>query len=67
MSEIKYPNITVKLIGEDGNAFAIMARVRRALADGVSYEAAQEYIECATNAGSYDEFLVVTRQTVNVI
>lgn len=28
---IKYPNIEVKLIGEDGNAFSILARVDSAL------------------------------------
>lgn len=28
---IKYPNIKVKLIGEDGNAFSILARVDSAL------------------------------------
>ncbi len=27
----KYPDITVKLVGEDGNAFAILGRVRKAL------------------------------------
>ncbi len=30
----KYPDITVKLVGEDGNAFAIIGRVRRALRHG---------------------------------
>ncbi|MFG5089087.1 hypothetical protein O8I33_07190 [Campylobacter lari] len=28
---IKYPNIKVKLVGEDGNAFSILARVDSAL------------------------------------
>ena len=28
---IKYPNITVKLTDEDGNAFAILGRVNKAL------------------------------------
>ena len=27
----KYPDVEVQLVGEDGNAFAIMARVQRAL------------------------------------
>ena len=26
----KYPNVTVKLVGEDGNAFAILGRCRAA-------------------------------------
>lgn len=29
--DVKYPKARVKLVGEDGNAFSIMARVRRAL------------------------------------
>lgn len=28
---VKYPNITVKLVGEDGNSVAIISAVRRAL------------------------------------
>lgn len=28
---MKYPNVTVNLIGKDGNTFAIMANVSRAL------------------------------------
>jgi hypothetical protein len=30
----RYPKVTVKLIGEDGNAFAIMGRVDAALKEG---------------------------------
>ncbi|HEF7114084.1 TPA: hypothetical protein SAY06_000190, partial [Campylobacter jejuni] len=28
---MKYPNVYVKLVGEDGNAFSILARVSKAL------------------------------------
>ena len=28
---VRYPDFTVRLVGEDGNAFAILGRVRRAL------------------------------------
>ena len=67
MNEPKYPQVTVKLVGQDGNAFAIMSRVRKAIADAVSYEAANDYIEEATNAASYDDFLALTMRTVNTI
>ena len=30
MSTPKYPQVKVKLVGEDGNAFAILGRVQRA-------------------------------------
>ncbi len=29
--DVKYPNIEVKLVGEDGNAFRIIGAVKRAL------------------------------------
>ena len=29
LSHVKYPDIEVRLVGEDGNAFAIMGRVTR--------------------------------------
>jgi hypothetical protein len=31
MNEVKYPNIKVKLIGKDGNAFSIIGRVAEAM------------------------------------
>jgi len=31
MNETRYPQIRVKLVGEDGNAFAILGRVTKAL------------------------------------
>lgn len=35
--EPRYPNITVKLIGEDGNAFGIIGKATRALLRGVCH------------------------------
>jgi hypothetical protein len=32
--EVKYPNVKVNLSNEDGNAFSIIARVRRGTAQG---------------------------------
>ena len=57
---------TVKLIGEDGNAYAIMGRVRSALRKaGYSEEELDKYHEEATS-GSYDHLLSVTMKWVNV-
>ena len=57
---------TVKLIGEDGNAFAIMGRVRSALRKaGYSKEEINNYYEEATS-GSYEHLLSVTTEWVNV-
>jgi hypothetical protein len=30
-TDCKYPDVTVRLVGEDGNAFAVLARVTRAM------------------------------------
>lgn len=57
---------TVKLVGEDGNAFAIMGRVTKALRKA---GADKEYIDKYTNeamSGDYDNLLVVSMNYVNV-
>lgn len=63
----KYPEVQVQLVGEDGNAFAILARVRKAMADGgVPREEIQRYVDEAT-AGSYQELLATTTRWVEVL
>ena len=56
---------TVKLIGEDGNAFSILARVRRALrrAD-YSEEQVKEFTEEATSS-DYNHLLATVTLWVN--
>ncbi len=61
----KYNDVTVKLVGENGNAFAIMGRVRKALKRAGYHEAVDEYTKDAT-AGDYDNLLQVTMEYVNV-
>lgn len=47
----------VRLVGEDGNAFAILGRVRRAMrVAGWPQEKVQEFLREAT-AGDYDHLL----------
>lgn len=67
MSEVKYPNIKVRLTGRDGNAFAIMGAVSMALrlAD-VSKEEIAEYRKEST-AGDYDNLLQVADRWVVVL
>ena len=63
---VKYPDITVRLVGEDGNAFAILGRVTRALKQaGISHEERDEYWDEATS-GDYDHLLQTTMRWVNV-
>jgi len=64
-------NVTVKLIGKDGNAFAIMGAVRGALKRNGHRDLASQYIEEATLVAEvygpdYDHLLRVTMEYVNV-
>ena len=54
---IKYPEVEVRLSGEDGNAFFIIARVAKALKGaGVSADDVQRF-RAEAMAGDYDNVL----------
>lgn len=56
---------TMKLEGEDGNAFSIMGQAIRAMQKaGVSIEIIDQYTDEATS-GDYDNLLCVTMDYVN--
>ena len=62
----KYPEIEVKLIGESGNAFAIMGKVGNALRRaGVSAEDRAAFREEAMS-GDYDNLLATAMRWVEV-
>ena len=64
--EVKYPEVEVKLVGEDGNAFAILGRVAQALRRaGVDRSEQDAYFAEATS-GDYDHLLQVTMSWVSV-
>ncbi len=65
--EVKYPEVkTVKLVGEDGNAFAILGRVMRAMKlAGLPKEVQDAYFAEATS-GDYDHLLQTTMKWVKV-
>lgn len=66
MSDPKYPNVTVQLSGEDGNAFGILGRTKRAMSRaGVSEEEQDAYYAEATS-GDYDHLLQTTMRWVDV-
>ena len=56
--------IKVKLIGEDGNAYAILGKVKQALKQEHP-ELVEEYVEKAM-AGTYDDLLITTMEYVEV-
>lgn len=62
----KYPNVKVKLVGEDGNAFFILGRVAQAMRrSGISNEEIEKFQEEATS-GDYDNLLAIVMGCVNV-
>jgi len=65
MPEPRYPEIRVKLTGKDGNAFAILGRVQRALRNaGVDRVEVKQFMMDAT-AGDYNHLLQVCLAWVN--
>lgn len=63
---VKYPNIKVKLTGRDGNAFAIMARVREEMRRAnVPAEERQAFYNEATS-GDYNNVLATCMRWVSV-
>ena len=54
---VKYPDIEVQLVGTDGNAFAILGKVQKALkAEGVLKDELDEFFNEATSS-TYDHLL----------
>ena len=66
VQEVKYPQVKVKLVGEDGNAFSILGRVTRAMREaGLSEGQRNEFFKQATS-GDYDKLLLTVMEFVTV-
>lgn len=66
ISSPKYPAVEVQLTGTDGNAFAILGTVQKALRrHGVSQEVISEFVAEAT-ADDYDHLLQTVMRWVEV-
>lgn len=63
---VRFPSVKVKLVGENGNAFAVMGSVREALRrGGASVEELEKFMaECMS--GDYDHLLQTCMRWVNV-
>lgn len=59
-------DIDVKLAGDDGNAFGILGKVRRALHDAGATDAELAQYQDEATVGDYDNLLAVTQQWVHV-
>lgn len=63
----QFPDVHVQLSGQDGNVFAIIGRVRRALMNaGATQEQLDRFWEEVANASSYDEALLIVMRWVHV-
>ena len=63
---MRYPDIEVTLTGTDGNAFALMGAVRKALRHGnVPQEEIEEFLEDA-RSGDYEHLISTCCSWVNV-
>lgn len=64
-ADIKYPDVHVRLVGMDGNAYAIMGRVQEALRNhGVSDKEVKKYLD-ESMSGDYDHLLRTAMKWVN--
>ena len=64
--EPKYPDIRVSMVGEDGNAFAVLGRTIKALrAGGVSPEEIKAFTKEATG-GDNDQLMQTVMRWVEV-
>ena len=64
--DVKFPDVTVQLTGEDGNVFGVIGRVAKALKRAGHVEGAAEFTAAAFASKSYDEVLRLAMQTVEV-
>lgn len=62
----KFPHVEVQLTGEDGNAFAIIGRVSKALKRAGESEGAADFQTTAFACESYDALLQLAMRTVTV-
>lgn len=63
----KYPDVLVPLIGQHGDVFAAIGRVRQALRHhGVPEDEIKQFVDEVTAAKSYDDALAVVLQWVAV-
>lgn len=66
MNAVKYPEISVELMGQDGNAFLIIGKTARALrAGGVPREEIEQFQKEAMG-GNYDHLLQTVMRWVSV-
>ena len=61
----KYPEIEVQLVGEDGNAFAILGRVIKAMRRGGVEQSEIDTFQQEATSGDYDNLLQTVMKWVD--
>lgn len=64
--EIRHPEVEVQLTGQDGNAFAVLGVVRKALVDAGHQDEVETFFAEATS-GDYDHLLYTCMRWVTVL
>lgn len=65
-SDVKFPDVHVKLTGGDGNVFSVIGSVTKALKRAGHPDAAQEFANRAMDCATYYEVLALAMRTVEV-
>lgn len=63
----KYPNITVELIGHDGNAFTVIGRCCQAAREAGLSDSEIAAFTAAATAGDYDHLLQTAMQWFEIV
>ena len=65
MMEPKFPGVTVPLSGEDGNAFGILGRARKAMWNAGAPQEDIDTFLAEARSGDYDHLLQTVMRTVD--
>ena len=63
----KFPHVEVELVGQDGNAFAILGNVQRAMRQADVDKTDIDEMMAEAMSGDYDHLLQTVMATVSVI
>lgn len=64
--DIKHPEINVPLVGEDGNAFSILGRVKRIMREAGLPDSEWEAFHSEATSGNYDNLLATVMRWFEV-
>jgi len=63
---VKYPDINIPMVGEDGNAFSILGRVKRIMRRADLPDSEWEAFHAEATSGDYDNLLMTVMRWFEV-